>query len=81
MLHKDYQINKVVHSTSTAMQWLSEVLRSTRPSATLANVVQEQSQITKHIKILIIYSLSVIFRGKHRSTGILKCVKRNKYFI
>ena len=60
MLHKDYQINKVVHSTSTAMQWLSEVLRSTRPSATLANVVHEPSQSTKHKNFT--YSLSVILK-------------------
>ena len=45
MLHKDYQSqNGVVHSTSIAMYWLGEVLRSTRPSATHANVAQEYSQ-------------------------------------
>ena len=81
MLHKDYQINKVVHSISTTVQWLSEVLRLTRPSATLTNVVQEQNQSTKHVKISPIYSLSVIFLGKYRSTGNLKCLKLNKYFI
>ena len=63
MLHKDYQINKVGHSTSTAMSWLSEVLRSQRSSATLANVVQEQSQISKHKDITYIQRFSD-FSGK-----------------
>ena len=44
----DSYINKVVHSTSTTMQCPSEVLRSTRPSAALSNVVHESNQYNTH---------------------------------
>ena len=68
MLHKDYQINKIVHSTSTAMQWLTKVSGSTRPSETLANAVHEPSQSTQHKDFT--YSLSVILQGKYRQQEI-----------
>ena len=67
MLHKDPQINKLVHSTSTAMQRLSEVLCSTRPRPTLANVAQEY--LTNIYLLLVRYMLN---KGQVASVG--RCV-------
>ena len=44
------------------MQWLSEVLRSTRPSAALANVVQEPNKFYKHKEFT--YVQPVVISGK-----------------
>ena len=52
----------------------SEVLRSTMPSATLANVVQEHNQFFKHKDFTYIQPFNNL-RGKYRSTGNLKCMK------